>query len=247
MKQQIKAVIIDDEEALQTSLIDLINMVCKDVTVIGIASNVTRGAEIVNALHPDVVFLDINLPDGNGFNLLEQLGDFQPYIIFTTAYSEFAIRAFKVKAIDYLLKPIDPDDLTRAINRTRDELVKETSRSGENPLESGQHKIALATSKEIYIVDIKDIVHCVAQDNYTQFHFVDRKPLLVSKTLKQFADILEPLQFERIHKSHLINLKHLHSFSRLEGGFVKMNNGTKLPVSVRKREHLLKVLKSFPS
>jgi len=237
----IKAVIIDDiPEAISVLTADL-ETYCQNIEVIGSANGVVSGAKKIKELNPDLVFLDIQMPDGTGFDLLEILGETSFKLIFTTASDEFAIKAFKFSAIDYLLKPIDPDDLMRAVNKieqqkaptSRLELLKENLNQPK--------KIALNTVDKIHIVNIKDVVRLESNINYTRFFFKDETKLLVTKTLKEFDKLLSDHNFIRIHQSHLINAEFIKEFLKQNGEII-LKDGTKIPVSTRKKSILMDMI-----
>lgn len=240
----IKAVIIDDiPEAISVLTADL-NTYCKNIEVIGSANGVVSGAKTIKELNPDLVFLDIQMPDGTGFDLLEILGDTNFKLIFTTASDEFAIKAFKFSAIDYLLKPIDPDDLMGAVNKieqqqaptSRLELLKENLNQPK--------KIALNTVDKIHIVDIEEVIRLESNVNYTLFFFKDGTRLLVTKTLKEFDKMLSEHNFIRVHQSHLVNSNTIKEFVKQNGEII-LTDGTKIPVSTRKKSALMDMISKF--
>jgi two-component system LytT family response regulator len=240
----IKAVIIDDiQEAISVLTSDL-QTYCKNIEVIGSANGVVSGAKIIKELKPDLVFLDIQMPDGTGFDLLEIIGEADFKLIFTTASDEFAIKAFKFSAIDYLLKPIDPDDLMKAVEKvehqhnptSRLELLK-------GNLEN-QKKIALNTVDKIHIVQIEDVIRLESDINYTRFYFVDGSKLMVTKTLKEFDKMLSDHSFIRIHQSHLVNTNFIKEYTKQDGKLV-LKNGDKISVSSRKKSTLMDMISKF--
>lgn len=256
------ALIIDDERKSRTFLKGHLGLHCPQVTVSGEADGVATGIEAVINLKPQVVFLDIQMGDGSGFDLLEGLKerpeaealDFE--LVFTTAFDQYAIRAIKFSALDYLLKPIDPDELIESIEKIEKKLApaapEVTSMASlevllENfkDLQKVNKKIALATAEKTHVYRISEIIRCESQDSYTLFHLKEGKPLLVSRTLKDFEELLSDFEFERIHKSHLINLDYLKAYQKTDGGYVLMEDGAKIPVSNRKKERVNQILKSL--
>ena len=202
--------------------------------------------------NPDIVFLDIQMPDGSGFKLLESFEQIDFDVIFTTAYDQFAIKAIKFSALDYLLKPIFPEDLVEAVKKA------EKKRSGQGSKESIevllQHmkkpetdnpKIVLATSEKINVVNIKDIIRCASDNYYTFFYFTDGTRLLISKTLKENEELLSEHNFIRPHKSHLINIMYIKGFLKQDGGYVMMSDGSKVPVSRRKKEKIIEIINNL--
>lgn len=249
----IRAVIVEDEKASRDTLKGLISRYCGEVEVIGEADGVWTGVKMIRDKQPDVVFLDIQMPDGSGFRLLEELKDTPFDIIFTTAYDQFAIKAIRYSALDYLLKPINPDELVLAIHKLKkqgfhrkagqhiDHLLQMMRQPEEDK------KIVLSTAEKLHIVPVDDIIRCESDNYYTLFIFKDGKTLLISKTLKENEELLKEHHFIRPHKSHLVNLRYVKSYSRAEGGVLIMEDGTRIPVSRRKRESVVEVLSSIGS
>jgi two-component system LytT family response regulator len=199
---------------------------------------------------PEIVFLDIQLGDGTGFDILELLDQINFNIIFTTASDAYAVKAFRFSAIDYLLKPIDPDDLKAAVEKASQtkrtpneslEMLMEHSRQVYKPLK----RLALNTLEKIHVVNISDIVRCEADVNYTLFFFSDKTKLLVTKTLKDFEDMLKDHQFLRVHQSHLVNTNFIKEFVKGDGGYLMMHDGSSVPVSTRKRNSVVEALNSL--
>lgn len=240
----IKAVIIDDIQEAITVLTSDLQTYCKNIEVIGSANGVVSGAKKIKELKPDLVFLDIQMPDGTGFDLLEIIGEADFKLIFTTASDEFAIKAFKFSAIDYLLKPIDPDDLMKAVEKvehqhnptSRLELLK-------GNLEN-QKKIALNTVDKIHIVQIEDVIRLESDINYTRFYFKDGSKLMVTKTLKEFDKMLSDHSFIRIHQSHLVNTNFIKEYTKQDGKLV-LKNGDRISVSSRKKSTLMDMISKF--
>jgi len=241
------AVLIDDMpqaiQVLQSDLHDLF----PDIGIIGTADSVVAGAKLLRQQQPDLLFLDIMLGDGTGFDLLEILPNLSSKIIFVTAYEEHAIRAFRFAAIDYLLKPIDPEDLRQAVLRARQQLshpsesidiLKETIKRPD----ALPQRITLHTQERIVVVSIDDIVRCESDGNNTLFILNTGEKIFVTKTLKQFATLFDRHTFFRTHQSHLINTKHIQEYIRKEGGYLKMKNGDDIPVAVRKKAEVMAML-----
>ncbi len=244
-----KAIIIDDNPQAIISLKQDLADYCPEVKVIDTAEGVVSGVKLLKRQQPDVLFLDIQLQDGSGFDVLEILPEINFGVIFTTSSDAFAIKAFRLAAIDYLLKPIDPDQLQEAVERAaaltgnqKDslELVRGSMQQGELP----QH-IALHTQEKIELIKINNITRCEASGNYTTFYFDNNKPILVTKTLKEFDKTLKPHQFLRVHQSHLVNTEHIKAFVKTDGGYLVMKDGSKIPVSVRKRTMVMKFLEGI--
>lgn len=245
----IKAVLVEDEKMSRETLRRMLEKYCPEVEIVGEADGYRKGAEVVRQHHPDVVFLDIQMPDGSGFKLLEDFDEINFEVIFTTAFDQFAIKAIKYSALDYLLKPIIPQDLIEAVHRVEkkkaENLRKRNSElMSENPNNQDQRprKIVLSTAEMIHVIDVDDIIRCESDNYYTYFYFVDGRKLLVSKTLKENEELLSPFNFIRPHKSHLVNIKFIKSYIRQEGGFILMKDGTKIPVSRRKKDKMMEII-----
>jgi two-component system LytT family response regulator len=242
----IRAIIVDDvAQARETLKADLKDY-CPEIEIIGEAEGVVSGAKIIKAEKPEVVFLDIQMQDGSGFDLLEILPNVDFNIIFTTASDEFAIKAFKFSAIDYLLKPIDPDELMAAVKK-----LEETHPQSEESLELlkehiGDKKplkrLALNTLEKIHITSISDIVRLESNVNYTMFYFSDQTRLLVTKTLKEFDGMLSEHGFIRVHQSHLINVEYLKEYVKTDGGYLVMTDKSEVPVSTRKKNVVMEMI-----
>jgi len=242
----IDAVIIDDVQAARDTLKADLKDYCPQINILGEADGVVSGAKLIKNKKPQVVFLDIQMQDGSGFDLLEILPEVNFNIIFTTASDEFAIRAFRFSALDYLLKPIDPEELTAAVKKLEAKDQPETENlqvlrdnlSESRPLK----RLALNTLEKIHIAEIENIVRCESNVNYTMFHFNEGKKLLVTKTLKEFDEMLRDHGFIRVHQSHLVNVKYLKEYVKTDGGYLVMKNGAEVPVSTRKKQMVLEAI-----
>lgn len=244
----VRVVIIDDEKASRDTLKGLLGRYCPNVEVIGQGDGVASGIEVIRQTNPDVVFLDVQMPDGSGFRLLEEIGEIKFDVIFTTAYDQYAIKAIKYSALDYLLKPIVPDDLVNAVKKAEQKKNLGQMNDSIRTLLENLHqkneprKIVLSTAEKMHIVEIDDILRCESDDYYTKFFFTDGKTLLISKTLKENEELLGDKYFLRPHKSHLVNIKYIKGFLKNDGGYILMSDGTKVPVSRRKREYVVSTL-----
>jgi len=245
----IKAIIIDDIDNSRLTLKHDLDKYCPAIKVIGEGDSVKSGLEVIEKNDPDVVFLDIQLGDGTGFNILEKLGKFTFKVIFTTALDSYGIKAIKFSALDYLLKPIDPDELISAVQKLDQFSGKDNIKDNiqvllENlkDIKPNQKRIALSSADKIHMVYVKNIVRCESHRNYTMFFLNDNEQILVTKTLKEFENLLEEYSFVRVHHSHLINLSYLKEYDKRDGGTAIMSNGSNVPVSFRKRDRLLKLL-----
>jgi two-component system LytT family response regulator len=247
----IKAVIIDDENDSIDTLKWKLENYCSDVEVIASFDNPAEGVNYLKNNASDLLFLDIEMPMLTGFDVLEELGsDISFDIIFTTAYDNFGIQAVKFSALDYLLKPVQNKELKEAIEK---HLKKSSQRIPSEQIDTllsnvkerrkgKRGRIALASKESIEFVDPGDIVACEANSNYTNVYLNEGKKRVISKTLKEFEEMLVPFDFFRPHNSHLINLKHVREFIRGDGGYLVMENKMKIPVSKNKREELLHLL-----
>lgn len=246
----INAVIIDDEKHSRATLQDMVQEYCPEVHIAGLADGCKSGVEIIEKCNPQLVFLDIQMPDGSGFRVLEQTKKMNFEVIFTTAYDSFAIKAFKYSALDYLLKPIDGVELQNAVDKAVQRKATASGAAVEMLLENLKRKdkpgkIVLSTFKGLHVVEICQIVRCKSEDYYTRFFFKDKTDLLVSKTLKEYESILEDHQFIRPHKSHLINIEYVKNYVKSDGGAIHLTDGTKIPVARRKRDAIIKLLKDL--
>ncbi len=246
----INAVIIDDEKHSRATLQDMIQEYCPEVHIAGMADGCESGVEIIEKCKPGLVFLDIQMPDGSGFRVLEQTKERNFEVIFTTAYDSFAIKAFKYSALDYLLKPIDGIELQNAVEKAVQRKTNSSGAAVEMLLENLKRKekpgkIVLSTFKGLHVVEISQIVRCKSEDYYTRFFFKDKTELLVSKTLKEYESILEDHQFIRPHKSHLINIEFVKNYMKSDGGYILLADGSRIPVARRKKDGIVKLLKEL--
>lgn len=244
--QQLTAVIIDDEEKSRQTLRQMLTLFTENIQIIGEAHNVKSGAELLSLISPDIVFLDIHMPDGNGFDLLKKLKTRKFQIIFTTAYDRYAIKAFKFNALDYLLKPIDATELKMAVNKAA-KISKSNVKSVDNLLnnlsqKTEEQKIVLSTSEGMHIIRVKNIIRCQADDYYTNFYLNDGRRIMISKTLKDNEELLKDYDFIRPHRSHLINLAYVKKYVKSDGGYIVLSEGTKIPVSRRKKDVVINYL-----
>ena len=245
-----KAIIIDDELSGREVLKKLVQLNCPEVTVVNTLNAIETGLQSINEDKPDLVFLDIQMPNASGFDLLNQIDKIDFEIIFVTAHDSFAIRAFKYAAVDYLLKPIKVTELIDAVKRA-DERIKnnQTQDNVKFMLEKVSpvkkvflnNKILLPTLGGYNIIEVSDITYCKSESNYTRFHFADGKNLVVSKTLKEFESLLLENNFFRIHRSYIINLNCIAKYNKGKGGEVVMKDGAILEVSREKKEEFLKL------
>ena len=242
----IKAVIIDDEQNNLDNLSRLLEKYFPETTVAGTALNAEDGRSVILAQRPDLLFLDIQMPGKNGFELLQSLPDHSFELIFVTAFDQYGIQAVKFSAIDYLLKPIDIEEFGMAVRKA---IVKCESKKQNLPLENllqllqqrhrkEAHRIALATTKEVRFVRPQEIVRCESSNNYTTFHLSTGEKLLVSRPIFEFEELLRDYGFLRCHQSHLVNKESIKSWLKEDGDVLLLEDGTRLPVSRQKKEYL---------
>lgn len=254
----IRSVIIEDEEKGRELLFNLLSNYCPNVKVLDMADSVKSGLETINKHKPDLIFLDIIMPDESGFELLDHIKDMEVEVIFTTAYDQYAIKAIRFSALDYLLKPIDVAELQNALKKVEDKLNNKISQDNFNEslkifLENAnthphKMKLGLPTQSGIKFVTIENILYCKAEGNYSLIHFKENKEQeIVTRTLKELEELLTEFNFCRLHRSYLINLNHIKEYRRInhstdidgDGGCVIMTNEAKIPVSRDKRKILL--------
>ncbi|MFT5077625.1 LytR/AlgR family response regulator transcription factor [Patiriisocius sp. Uisw_047] len=218
-----------------------------DIEVVATAQSVVEAAKILRKTEPDILFLDIMLVDGTGFDVLEIFPNLKSKIIFVTASDEYAIRAFKFAAIDYVLKPYSDEDLSLAISRAKQQIKPTEERLTilKNTItapESQPDKISLHTLDKIIIVSLVDIIRCESDSNNTIFYINNDKKIFVTKTLKYFSDMLSGYQFLRVHQSHLVNINYISAFIKTDGGYLMLKNKQSVPVSVRKKSEVIEML-----
>ncbi|WCC45325.1 LytTR family DNA-binding domain-containing protein [Tenacibaculum finnmarkense] len=245
--QKLTAIIVDDMPSALEMLQNDILTHHQEIEIIGTAKSVVEAAILLQKLQPDILFLDIMLGDGTSFDVLEIHPNLTSKVIFVTAGDEFAIKAFKFAAIDYILKPYSNDDLSTAIDKAKNQIkpaVEQLSVLQESIKQPNLRpkKISLNTTDKIVVVNLDDIVRCKSDNNYTEFFFIDGQHLLVSKTLKYFADMLKEFNFIRIHQSHLVNIQYIKEFIKSDGGYLVLKNKITVPVSVRKRNEVITLL-----
>lgn len=244
-----RAILVDDELANLENLQVLLTKNCPEVKVVAIANNIDDAFEKVNLHRPDLLFLDIQMGKTTGFDLLNKLVEKPFEVIFVTAYDNYGIQAVKFAALDYLLKPVDPDELMVAVSKAENRIANKMSGEQLSFLlnqikrsEPAVPKIALPQQHEIRYVSVDDIVRCVADNTYTFFYLSSSEKILISKPLKEYSDLLKPQGFVRSHQSHLVNPKFVKSWLKEDGGTLLMNNGDKIPVSKPNREIVKAIL-----
>lgn len=247
----IKTLIIDDEFQSRNFLNKMLQQYFPEVIVVGEASTVEEGLQGIKEYNPDIVFLDIQMKGETGFDLLNSLHVINFALIFTTAFNQYAIKAFRFNAIDYLLKPIVTDELIEAVNKVKQRTLPAQSASKgqveqlyqdiKNP-QKIHDKIAIPTGEGFIVIPVNEIVYCHASSNYTEFYLTDKKCILSSYTLKQYDEILTSQSFFRTHRSYLINLAHVKMYKRGEGGEIVMSNGHEIELSRTHKDEFLHLL-----
>jgi two-component system LytT family response regulator len=243
-----KAIIIDDEPAIRNTISSLLRDSFPDITVSALAGTVEEGYAGVTAYQPDLLFLDVELPDGLGFDLLKRLSPVRFRTIFITGHQEYALDAIKVSALDYILKPIDLDELALAITKAREIINHEEEQlkllalsenlSGKKVLK----RIILRTSDALQLISVSDIIRAEAESNYTHFHLAGGKRIMVSRTIKDYEAMLAGTGLIRVHQSHLVNLNYADKFFKRDGGYLLLKNGTSIPVSPNLKQKVLQAI-----
>ncbi len=250
---KIRTILIDDEPRGLTSLQKLLEINAKEVEVVGCCSSAAEAKEAISSLRPQLVFLDIAMPEQSGLDLLKDLGEINFEVIFVTAHSNYMTQAFHFSAVDYLLKPVDDELLVEAVRRAGKRI--EEKNSGQQ-IETFLHniqqkggaqkmKLCIPSLKGFQVIGIQDIIYCEASSNYTNFHFTNRPLICASKPIHEYEGLLSDCNFVRIHKSFLVNLEHIKEYIRGEGGSVILSNGDEVEVSRRKKDMLMTRMKEY--
>ena len=244
--EKIRAILIDDELNSLQNLQNKLKGFCPDVAVVAVSQKPEEGLILIKQFQPDVVFLDIEMPKMSGFRMLEELGEYNFDIIFTTAYNHYSIDAIRISAFDYLIKPIGIEELQHAVERLSKSLHKQTKEKIDilkrslSDQRGQEDKIAISTSEGIDFIPIKHIMHIESKSNYSKIFLIENKSITVTKILKDFEEMLLPYNFYRIHNSHLIN--YIQKYIRSQGGHVMLQDGMLIDVSRRKKEEFLKMI-----
>lgn len=251
----LKAIVVDDEEFARSSLFFLLKQNCPTIEIIGVAKSVVEAKDLLDKHLIDLIFLDIAMPEGNGFELVSAAAEQQAAIVFTTAYDQYAIRAIKANAVDYLLKPIDIDELREAVEKVEasharlkeqniaDDRVKNLADDLSSDTEIS--KITIPFGNGFKVIDVSDIVYIEADSNYSDIHLISDEKITVSKILREFEELLSTVQFFRVHKSTLVNLNYLTDYSNKNGLQIFLKNGVKLNVSRRRATNFFEKMKTF--
>ena len=244
----LNAIIVDDEPHCCKTLESLLKRYCPEVSIIATCANGVDALQAIRRLNPDLVFLDVEMPKMNGFEMLEQLHEINFHLIFVTSYDAYALKAIRFSAIDYLLKPVDREELQTAVQKVVKRMQVPLPEQLKIILEKIQHpasasnKIALPTMEGLQMIAIESIISGEADDNYTTLHLKDNKKIVVSSTLKIIEELLGDHSFIRIHRSYLVNLKEIEKYMKADGGYVVMSDGSQIYVSRNKKEELIKML-----
>ncbi|MBL7912054.1 MAG: response regulator transcription factor [Bacteroidia bacterium] len=244
-----KVLIIDNDQKIRQGLKTMIEKFCPQVVELNEANAIQSGIEAIAKYNPDLIFLDVELDEGTGMDLLSKLKEYKFDVVFITAYNKYAVDAFKFSAIDFILKPIGLEDLLNALQKAKTslankDLLKQLVILKENmgSLSSSEKKIVLKDSGTMYFIKVSDIIHCKAEGNYTEFYLVNKQKLVTSNMLKEYEAMLEPYGFIRTHHSHLINIKKIVRFDKADGGSLLLENNHNVPVSQRKKDQVLEAL-----
>lgn len=251
--EKIITILVDDEPRGLSSLKKLLEYNCPQVQIVATCESAADAIIQINLHKPQLLFLDISMPQKSGFDLLSEMGNRGFEVIFVTAHNDFMLQAFRFSAVDYLLKPVDDSLLVEAVMRATQRIADKTSGNSIETLlhnlqsrENGQKlKICIPSLKGFQVVKLSDIIYCEASSNYTNFHFTDRPIICASKPIHEFETLLEDAGFVRIHKSFVINLEHIKEYLRGEGGSVLLTNGHEVEVSRRKKEYFINRMKDF--
>ena len=243
----IRVVVIDDEQTARDTVKNLLEMNFPQVEVVGEADSVDGGVEVLSDKTPDLAFLDIDINGGTGFNILQKLGEVDFKVIFITAFNNYAIKAIKFNALDYIVKPVNEFEFISGVERVIKEIEKHY------PTQKFSHltddfdgecdTITLKTSDCLHLIKVDKIVRCESDNSYTTFHIDGDEKVMVSKSIKYYDDLLNDMGFYRVHQSHLVNKKYLSKYVKRDGGYIKMQDGSSIPVSVRKKDEVVKLFR----
>ncbi|MFA6924152.1 MAG: LytTR family DNA-binding domain-containing protein [Bacteroidales bacterium] len=252
----ITAIIIDDEKNARESLLINLNNYCPEIKIVAEVGSVSEGLEAIRKNKPDVVFLDIMMPDGTGFDLIEQFiaekegaEEVNFKIIFITAHNQFAINAIRFSALDYLLKPVNSDELIAAVNRIP--VQKTDSKNFDvlinniKQIKQSNKKIILNTAKNIFICNVNDTIRCESDQSYTTVFLKNGESVLISKSIKEFEEMLKDFDFIRVHRSHLVNINHINKINKSEGTYYLVSDKINIPIASARKDEILKIIASL--
>jgi two-component system, LytTR family, response regulator len=251
MAEQIRTILVDDEKSSLITLEKLLIKYCPEVHIIDTSGSVEKAISIIEKEKPELVFLDISMPDGDGFEVIER-SDYKSFeVIFITGYDRYAIRAFEFAALHYLLKPIDHNDLLEAINRfknrTKTEHIESKLKILNDNINNKSRKIILPSSDGLIVVELDDIIRCESSNNYTTFYMVKGEKYVISKSINGYESLLCDIHFARIHSKHLINLKYVKKYVKGRGGYVVLQDNSNVDVSEGKKKDFLRQLNEYAS
>lgn len=246
----LKAVVIEDELRTRQAIITIIENECDDIAVVGEGYNVASGIDAIESAHPDILLMDVELADGNAFDILRKIRDHSGRIIFVTAHEEYALQAIKFSAFDYILKPFSKEELKNSILKARDAVLKRASDLSLKTLLSNidnkkEKKIVLKSLDDIHLVNVSDIIRCEADTSYTRFFLNNGSAITISNNLKEYDELLVDYNFFRVHHSHLVNLNEIVKFRKGQASCLLMSDGSEVPVSSRKKERLIEKFNSL--
>ena len=245
----IRSIIVEDELNNKENLQNILTEYCPSVEIVALCSSALEGRQKIMELKPDLVFLDVEMPGGDGFSMLESLSILNFEVIFVTAFTNYAVKAIKFSALDYIVKPIDIMELLKAVDKASKKLKEKSDNSRMVNLLKNQHRednkktLALPLSDKIEFVEVSNIIRCQANGNYTVFYLRNGEKLLISKTLKEYGELLASFNFLRVHQSHLINIGEVKSFVKTDGGYILMKDGTNIAISRQRREMVMQTLR----
>lgn len=246
----VKAIVIENDDRIRGLIIKTIESLCPNVGVISEATDIKTGIGVINEHDPDLILLDIKQPDGSGFELVDHFNPPDFRVIFFSSYPDYAIKAIRYNAIDYLTKPIKEEDLAQAVKKAEDMIRYEEKLQAKALGQSisslkNSHRLVLKSSDQVHLVDISEIIHIEADGNYSTFYLVDGRKIVISKSTREFEESLFEQGFHRIHKSHLVNINRMSYFDKADGGTLVMCNGDEVPVASRKRDMLMELFDSL--
>ncbi|MDA3943454.1 MAG: LytTR family DNA-binding domain-containing protein [Bacteroidetes bacterium] len=248
----IKAVIIDDEPAMQEVNSRLLNEYFPEIKILGTADSVETGIRLIQNVEPDLVLLDIEIKGGSGFQILQQLRPYTFKVFFITAFGNYAIKAIKFSAHDYIMKPVNETEFQQAIEQTLADINKNTNNQIQANIlmdtyrkEMQSKKLVLKTIDSLHIVDIRDIIFCQSDNSYTTFYLDNNEKIVVSKSIKEYVELLQDYSFFRPHQSFLVNLNHVKKIDKSDGGFIIMKNKKEIPISLRQKKQFISLLEQL--
>ena len=245
---KIRTILVDDEKNSLIILERLLEKHAPEVEIVATAQSVEEGIETIDKHKPDLVFLDISMPDGDGFEVIDKTENNDYNVIFSTAYDQYAIRAFEVAALHYILKPVNPDDLKEAIERykiAKEDDIDRKLKVYTEALKEEPSRLILPTSSGMHIIEINEIIRCESSNNYTTFFLTNGKKIVVSKSIQIYEHMLSQSHFCRIHNKHIVNLKFIKKYVKGRGGHVELSNGTNVDVSDGRKKNFIEKLNEY--